>query len=139
MYVIKIAQLCWRLGKKFTVVFARAAHELACDDGCGPFPKHVSTPIHSMILFFNKIYLQYVNTLTAVLDDTKIVSGQPISCRTLAVRGGHGTNSSGYGRYSSEKMHDTLKCSTLRSCSEDHIFIIVNETINLGSAIFPSE
>jgi hypothetical protein len=48
--------------------------------------------------------LQYVNTLTAVLDNTKIVPGQPISCRTLAVRGGYGTTSSGYGRYSSEKM-----------------------------------
>jgi hypothetical protein len=56
------------------------------------------------IIFFNKIYLQYVNTLTAVLDNTKIVPGQPISFRTLAVQGGHGTTSSRYGRYSSEKM-----------------------------------
>jgi hypothetical protein len=62
--------------------------------------------------FFNKIYLQYVNTLTSVLDSTKIVPGQPISCRTLAVRGGHGTTSSGYGRYSSEKMAQKKKhCS----------------------------
>jgi hypothetical protein len=38
-------------------------------------------------IFFNKIYLQYINTLTSVLDSTKIVPGQPISCRTLAVRG----------------------------------------------------
>jgi hypothetical protein len=55
------------------------------------------------IFFFNKIYLQYINTLTAVLDSTKIVPGQPISCRTLAVRG-HGATWSGDGRYSSEKM-----------------------------------
>jgi hypothetical protein len=34
-----------------------------------------------------KIYLQDVNTHTAVPDSTKIVPGQPISCRTLAVRG----------------------------------------------------
>jgi hypothetical protein len=62
--------------------------------------------------FFNKIYLQYVNTLTAVLDNTKIVPGQPFSCRTLAVRGGHGTTSSGYGRYSSEKLAQKKKhCS----------------------------
>jgi hypothetical protein len=47
--------------------------------------------------------LQYINTLTSVLDNTKIVPGQPISCRTLAVRGGHGATWSGYGRYSSEK------------------------------------
>jgi hypothetical protein len=53
--------------------------------------------------------LQYVNTLTAVLDNTKIVPGQPISCRTLAVRGAHGTTSSGYGRYSSEKMAQKKK------------------------------
>jgi hypothetical protein len=49
------------------------------------------------------MYLQYVNTLTAALDNTKIVPGQPISCTTLAVRGGHGTTWSGDGRYSSEK------------------------------------
>jgi hypothetical protein len=56
--------------------------------------------------------LQYVNKLTAVLDNTKIVPGQPISCRTLAGRGGHGTTSSGYGRYSSEKMAQKKKhCS----------------------------
>jgi hypothetical protein len=66
----------------------------------------------SRSFFFNKIYLQYVNTLTSVLDSTKIVPGQPISCRTLAVRGGHGTTSSGYGRYSSEKMAQKKKhCS----------------------------
>jgi hypothetical protein len=68
------------------------------------------------IYFFNKIYLEYVNTLTAVLDNTKIVPGQPISCRTLAVRGGHGTTSSGYGRYSSEKMAQKKK-----HCSRDNI------------------
>jgi hypothetical protein len=58
-----------------------------------------------MVIYFflKEIYLQYVNTLTAVLDNTEIVPGQPISCRTLAVRGGHGTTSSGYGRYSSGK------------------------------------
>jgi hypothetical protein len=54
--------------------------------------------------FLNKIYLQYINTRTSVLDSTKIVPGQPVSCRTLAVRGGHGTTSSGYGRYSSKKI-----------------------------------
>jgi hypothetical protein len=48
--------------------------------------------------------LQYINTLTSVLDSTKIVPGQPISCRTLAVPGGHGATWSGYGRYSSEKI-----------------------------------
>jgi hypothetical protein len=58
--------------------------------------------------------LQYINTLTAVLDNTKIVPGQPISCRTLAVRGGHGTTWSGYGRYSSEKMAQKKKhCSNI--------------------------
>jgi hypothetical protein len=56
------------------------------------------------MFFVNKIYLQYINTLTSVPDSTKIVPGQPISCRTLAVRGGHSTTSSGHGRYSSEKM-----------------------------------
>jgi hypothetical protein len=62
-------------------------------------------PLHQYFLFlFNKIYLQYINTLTSVLDSTKTVPGQPISCRTLAVRGGHGTTWSGDGRYSSEKM-----------------------------------
>jgi hypothetical protein len=65
-------------------------------------------------LFFNKIYLQYVNTLTAVLDNTKIVPGQPISCRTLAVRGGHGTTSSGYGRYMSEKKKWHKRKKTLQ-------------------------
>jgi hypothetical protein len=55
--------------------------------------------------FFVKIYFQYVNKHTSVLDSTKIVPGQPISCRTLAVRGGHGATSSGDGRYSSEKWH----------------------------------
>jgi hypothetical protein len=53
--------------------------------------------------------LQYINTLTSVLDSTKIVPGQPISCRTLAVRGEHGTTSSGHGRYSSEKMAQKKK------------------------------
>jgi hypothetical protein len=63
---------------------------------------------------FNKIYLQYINTLTSVLDSTKIVLGQPITCRTLAVRGGHGATWSGYGRYSSEKMAQKKKhCSTM--------------------------
>jgi hypothetical protein len=61
--------------------------------------------------------LQYVNTFTAVLDNTKIVSGQPISCRTLAVRWGHGTTWSGDGRYSSEKMAQKKKhCSRSRMC-----------------------
>jgi hypothetical protein len=64
--------------------------------------------------FFNKIYLRYGNTLTAVLDNTKIVPGQPISYRTLAVRGGHGTTPSGHGRYSSEKMAQKKK-----HCSRD--------------------
>jgi hypothetical protein len=64
------------------------------------------------LFFFNKIYLQYVNTLTLVPDSTKIVPGQPISRRTLAVRGGHGTTWSGHGRYSSEKMAQKKKhCS----------------------------
>jgi hypothetical protein len=40
--------------------------------------------------FFVKIYFQYVNTHTSVPDSTKIVPGQPISCRTLAVRGKYG-------------------------------------------------
>jgi hypothetical protein len=62
-----------------------------------------------VFFYFNKIYLQYVNTLTAVLDNTKIVPVQPISCRTLAVRGAHGTTWSGYGRYSSEKMAQKKK------------------------------
>jgi hypothetical protein len=61
---------------------------------------------------FVKIYLQYLNTHTSVPDSTKIVPGQPISCRTLAVRGGHGATSSGDGRYSSEKMTQNKKhCS----------------------------
>jgi hypothetical protein len=62
--------------------------------------------------FFVKMYLQYVNTHTSVPDSTKIVPGQPISCRTHAVRGGHGATSSGDGRYSSEKMAQKKKhCS----------------------------
>jgi hypothetical protein len=59
--------------------------------------------------FLVKIYLQYVNTHTSVPYSTKIVPGQPISCRTLAVRGGHGATSSGDGTYSSEKMAQKKK------------------------------
>jgi hypothetical protein len=55
--------------------------------------------------FFYKLYLQYVNTLTAVLDNTKIVPGQPISYRTLAVRGGHGTTGQGMEGTAVEKWH----------------------------------
>jgi hypothetical protein len=66
----------------------------------------------SRVFFVVKIYLQYVNTHTLVPDSTKIVPGQPISCRTLAVRGGHGAASSGEGRYSSKKMAQKKKhCS----------------------------
>jgi hypothetical protein len=60
------------------------------------------------ILFF-LIYLQDVNTHTSVPDSTKIVPGQPIFCRTLAVRGGHSATSSGDGRYSSEKIAQKKK------------------------------
>jgi hypothetical protein len=74
-----------------------------------------------MSFFFNKIYLQYVNTLTEVLDNTKIVPGQPISCRTLAVRGGHGTTSSGYGRYSSEKMAQKKTLQQKGTKSEENV------------------
>jgi hypothetical protein len=73
------------------------------------------------------MYLQYVITLTAVLDNTKIVPGQPISCRTLAVRGGHGATWSGDGRYSSEKMAqkkntagEPLKHQNAVSTTENH-------------------
>jgi hypothetical protein len=77
-----------------------------------------------LFFFFNKIYLKYVNTLTTVLDNTKIVPGQPISCRTLAVRGGHGTTSSGYGRYSSEKMAQKKKhCSGISYVIRHYIAI----------------
>jgi hypothetical protein len=37
--------------------------------------------------FFVKMYLQEVNTHTSGPDSTKIGPGQPISCRTPAVRG----------------------------------------------------
>jgi hypothetical protein len=63
----------------------------------------------SIYFFFVKIYLQDVNTHTSVPDSTKLVPGQPISCRTLAVRGGHGATSSGDGRYSSEKLAQKKK------------------------------
>jgi hypothetical protein len=49
------------------------------------FNRHEKTTICPF--FFVKIYLQYVNTHTSVPDSTKIVPGQPISHRTLAVRG----------------------------------------------------
>jgi hypothetical protein len=50
--------------------------------------KRIGEP--ATVFFLVKIYLQYVNTHTSVPGSTKIVPGQPISCRTLAVRGGHG-------------------------------------------------
>jgi hypothetical protein len=53
---------------------------------------------------FAKIYLQAVNTHTAVPDSTKLFLVNQFTCRTLAERGGHGATSSGDGRYSSEKM-----------------------------------
>jgi hypothetical protein len=40
-----------------------------------------------LFFFCVKIYFQDVNTHTSVPDSTKIVPCQPISCRTLAVRG----------------------------------------------------
>jgi hypothetical protein len=81
-----------------------------------------------MAFFFNKIYLQYVNTLTAVLDNTEIVPGQPISCRTLAVRGGHGTTWSGYGRYSSEKNSSFLFVRQTMTIHRNHAHLPGTQT-----------
>jgi hypothetical protein len=53
---------------------------------------------------FVKIYLQDVNIHTSVPDSTKLFLVNQFTCKTLAVRGGHGATSSGDGRYSSEKM-----------------------------------
>jgi hypothetical protein len=59
-----------------------------------------------------KIYLQDVNTHTSVPDSTKLFLVNQFTCRTLAVRGGHGATSLGDGRYSSEKMAQKKKhCS----------------------------
>jgi hypothetical protein len=77
--------------------------------------------LRSWYFFLNKMYLQYINTLTSVLDSTKIVPGQPISCRTLAVRGGPGTTSSGHGRYSSKKMAQKKKHSSRRVQNQSRI------------------
>jgi hypothetical protein len=54
--------------------------------------------------FFIKIYLQDVNKYTSVPDSIKLFLVNQFTCRTLAVRGGHGAITSGDGRYSSEKI-----------------------------------
>jgi hypothetical protein len=63
---------------------------------------------HQQIIFFCKNLFARCK-YTSVPDNTKIVPGQPISCRTLAVREGHGATSSCDGRYSSEKMAQKKK------------------------------
>jgi hypothetical protein len=44
-------------------------------------------------IFFVNIYLQDVNTHTSVPDSTKLFLDNQFTCRTLAVRGGHGATS----------------------------------------------
>jgi hypothetical protein len=66
--------------------------------------------------------LQDVNTHTSVPDITKLFLVNQFTCRTLAVRGGHGATSSGDGRYSSEKetKEKTLQQKGMRS--EENVF-----------------
>jgi hypothetical protein len=62
--------------------------------------------------FYKIFYLQDVNTYTSVSDSIKLFLVNQFTCRTLAVRGGHGAITSGDGGYSSEKMAQKKKNTT---------------------------
>jgi hypothetical protein len=60
--------------------------------------------MNSRTFFLKKNYFQHVNTYTSVPDSMKLSLVNQFTCRTLAVRGGHGATTSCDGRYSSEKI-----------------------------------